>query len=63
MNKKQFIISLKHCYGYDDDSSKIYLDKFVDFEIPLLNSKNIISKNISSFEIIKKIDARGRRRV
>ncbi|QQT58260.1 P-loop ATPase [Acinetobacter johnsonii] len=55
MNKKQFIMSIKHFYGYDDDSSKIYLDKFVDFEIPLLNSKNIISKNISSFEIIKKL--------
>ena len=55
MNKKQFIMSNKHFYGYDDDSSKIYLDKFVDFEIPLLNSKNIISKNISSFEIIKKL--------
>ena len=55
MNKKQFIMSIKHFYGYDDDSSKIYLDKFVDFEIPLLNSKNIISKNISSFEIIKQL--------
>jgi len=55
MNKKQFIMSIKHFYGYNDDSSKIYLDKFVDFEIPLLNSKNIISKNISSFEIIKQL--------
>jgi hypothetical protein len=55
INKKQFVMGIKRFYGYDDDSSKLYLDKFIDFEVPLLNDKNILSKNIASFEIIRQL--------
>ena len=41
-------MGIKRFYGYDDDSSKLYLDKFIDFEVPLLNDKNILSKNKKS---------------
>ena len=55
INKKQFVMGIKRFYGYDDDSSKLYLDKFIDFEVPLLNDKSILSKNIASFEIIRQL--------
>lgn len=55
MNKNQFIMGVKYSYGYDDESSKLYLEKFIDFEIPLINSTNINSKNIVSFNIVKEL--------
>lgn len=55
MNKRQFIMGVKYFYGYDDESSKLYLEKFIDFEVPLINSTNINSKNIISFNIIKEL--------
>lgn len=55
MSKKQLIMGVKYFYGYDDESSKLYLDKFIDFEVPLINGININSKNIISFNIIKQL--------
>lgn len=55
MSKKQLIMGVEYFYGYDDESSKLYLDKFIDFEVPLVNSTNINSKNIVSFNIIKQL--------
>lgn len=52
MNKSQLINGIQHIYGYDQESSKIYLEKFIDFEIPLSNKVNILSKNKFNLEVI-----------
>jgi hypothetical protein len=53
MNKNQLINGIQHIYGYDKDSSKIYLEKFIDFEIPLRNKESTLYKTKLNFEIIK----------
>ena len=55
MHKEQFSKVVCHNYGYDEKLGEEYLDKFVDFEVPLLNYKSILSKNITSFEIIRQL--------
>ncbi|WP_180124307.1 P-loop NTPase fold protein [Acinetobacter sp. YH12097] len=55
MNKNQLINGIQHIYGYDNESSKIYLEKFIDFEIPLRNQVNILDKNKSNLEVISKL--------
>ncbi|WP_313043684.1 P-loop NTPase fold protein [Acinetobacter sp.] len=55
MNKNQLINGIQHIYGYDNESSKIYLEKFIDFEIPLGNQVNILDKNKSNLEVISKL--------
>lgn len=53
MNKKQLINGIKHIYGYDEESSKTYLEKFIDFEIPLRNKESTLHKTKLNFGIIK----------
>jgi hypothetical protein len=53
MNKKQFVMGVKKIYGYDDDSSKLYLDKFIDFEVPLRNKVSVLAKTKENLLLIK----------
>ncbi|MCT8090449.1 KAP family P-loop NTPase fold protein [Acinetobacter kookii] len=53
MNKKQFVMGVKKIYGYDDDSSKLYLDKFIDFEVPLRNEVSVLAKTKENLLLIK----------
>lgn len=55
MNKNQLINGIQHIYGYDKESSKIYLEKFIDFEVPLSNKVNILSKNKFNLEVISNL--------
>ena len=53
MNKKQFVMGVKKIYGYDDDSSKLYLDKFIDFDVPLRNEVSVLAKTKENLLLIK----------
>jgi predicted KAP-like P-loop ATPase len=44
MDKKQFSKVICHSYGYDEMLSGQYLDKFIDFEVPLRNVVHISVK-------------------
>ncbi|MFI8034938.1 P-loop NTPase fold protein [Acinetobacter sp. ABJ_C3_5] len=55
MSKIQLIMGVKYFYGYDDESSKLYLEKFIDFEVPLRNRTSIVAKTQGNLELINKL--------
>ncbi|WP_349929046.1 P-loop NTPase fold protein [Acinetobacter sp. A1-4-2] len=54
VNKPQFVSGIRHIYGYGEDESTIYLEKFVDFEIPLISNKSIQESTKNAYEIVAK---------
>jgi hypothetical protein len=54
MNKKQFITGIGHTYGYESTDSIIYLDKFIDFEIPLISNTSVLSNTQQAYDIVEK---------
>lgn len=55
MDKKQFSKVVCHNYGYDGALSDQYLDKFIDFEIPLRNRIGIMTKTQGNLQLINKL--------
>lgn len=55
MSKMQLVMGVKYFYGYDDESSKLYLEKFIDFEVPLRNRISIMAKTQGNLELINKL--------
>lgn len=55
MDKAQFSKVVCHNYGYDEKLGEEYLDKFIDFLIPLSPVSGLYSNNESSYSIVKKL--------
>jgi hypothetical protein len=55
MDKKQFSKVICHSYGYDEMLSGQYLDKFIDFEVPLRNVVHISVKTQANLNLIYKL--------
>ena len=54
MDKAQFLKVICHNYGYDEKLGEEYLDKFVDFEIPLRDRIGIMTKSQGNLQLINR---------
>lgn len=52
MNKRQFIAGIGNLYGYKEEDALLYLDKFIDFDIPLLANKSLLENKKSSYKVV-----------